>query len=536
MKPVGLGEPAPDPSEKILLRGGVVYDGTGSPPLAASVAVAGGRVIGIGRFDTDGWQVVDVDGLAIAPGIVDMHTHSDVSVLSHPACVSAIGQGITTQVVGHCGFSAAPTDARTRRTLVEEEPVFGFPHPEESGLWGWDDVDGYLAAVEESMPATNIATLTGHNTIRRLVLGSEERGPTPDELDLMAKHVSEGLLEGAVGFSTGLSYAPGMYADTHELAVLARQAGTFGRRYHTHMRYGDLTTRESLLEAIETARVADVALNVSHLYPGRKDPHDEAGRLLDLIEGAARDTEVTFDLTLFRRGGGAWLQGLPGWARAGGLEATRARISDPGDRRRMLDAVGSRDDWDDQLVVKVNSPRNSHLVGRSIGEIARERGKDPASTALELVTEDGQFWIAPTIKRQEDLDLLLAHPACVPVTDGMAADPVAHASLGLMPKTFGTFALLFGDYVRRRRVLTLTEAIRRVTSLAADRVGLDDRGTLVAGKAADIIVFDPEEIDNRATDHRPGQRPAGIRHVIVNGRFAMFDGQFTGDRAGRALR
>lgn len=516
-----------------------MYDGTGAAPFRGSIAIRDGRIVATGEsLDWSNGAAVDLDGLAIAPGIVDLHTHSDVAALSSPDCVSAIGQAITTQVVGHCGFSAAPTDEHTRRTLVAEEPVFGFPHPGgDAELWGWTDVASYLDAVDATRPATNIATLVGHNTIRRLVAGSSAGHLDAEAVGRMVRHVELALEQGAAGFSTGLSYAPGMFAPIEELAELAAAAGRAGRRYHTHMRYGDLTTRESLVEAIETARRSDTALNVSHLYPGRADPPDEAERLLELVDDANRDgIEVTFDLTLFRRGGGAWVQGLPGWARAGGLEETRRRIADRRDRALLVEAIRRRRDWDDQLVVKVNTPENAHLVGRTIGELARARGEEPAITALSLVVEDGQFWVSPTIKRQDDLDVLLSHPSCIPVTDGMAAHPVDHASLGLMPKTFGTFPLLFGDYVRRRRVLSLPEAVRRVTSASASRAGLTGRGVLTAGGAADLMVFDPDEIDNRATDQEPSTPPAGLRHVMVNGSWALFAGQLTGVRSGEALR
>ncbi len=247
---------------------------------------------------------------------------------------------------------------------------------------------------------------------------------------------------------------------------------------------------------------------------------------------------MTFDLTLFRRGGGAWLQSLPVWARDGGLAATVERIRDDATRQQLiaeLRRLNQGRNWDDDLIVKVNRPENAGLVGRSVGAVAAERGVEPAAAALSLVVEDGQFWIAPTIKRQPDLDLLLRQSICVPVTDGMAAHPERHAHLGLMPKTFGTFPLLFGSYVRERGILELAEAVSRVTSLPADRMGLSDRGRLAAGCRADIVVFDPATIANRATDARPGAPPAGVHHVMVNGAWAVRDGKLTSERNGEVL-
>ncbi|MFC2176910.1 amidohydrolase family protein [Actinomycetota bacterium] len=530
-------------SDRLALYNGTVIDGSGAPPFVGSVAIENGRISAIGpEAELRGGPSLDVGGLAVSPGFIDMHTHSDVSVLSDPDCVSAVGQGVTSQIVGHCGFSAAPTNELTRSSLAAEEPVFGFPARDgvSPGEWGWAGVGDYLEAVAAAQPRTNIGTLVGHNTVRRLVIGTDNRPATATEVGRMADLVGEGLDDGALGVSSGLSYVPGVFAGRDELISLARVASSRGRRYHTHMRYGESSVRESLLEALETARRGDCPVNVSHLYPTTADDLGAAPELLELIETArGGGVDVTFDLTLFRRGGGAWLQSLPLWARDGGVAATVERIRDRATRQQLITEVQLRyqeRDWDDDLIVKVNRPENAGLVGRSIGAVAAERGVDPAVAALSLVAEDGQFWIAPTIKRQPDLDLLLRQSTCVPVTDGMAAHPERHAHLGLMPKTFGTFPLLFGDYVRERGVLELAEAVSRVTSLPADRMGLSDRGRLAAGYRADIVVFDPATIANRATDVRPGLPPAGVHHVMVNGAWAVRDGKLTSERNGEVLK
>ncbi len=527
----------------LVLENGTVIDGSGARAFVGSVAIENGRISAIGaEAEFRDAPSLDVGGLAVSPGFIDMHTHSDVSVLSDPDCVSAVGQGVTSQIVGHCGFSAAPTDEFTRSSLRAEEPVFGFPPGDgfPSGEWGWQAVGDYLAAVAAARPRTNIGTLVGHNTIRRLVVGTENRPATASEIGRMADLIGESLDAGALGVSSGLSYVPGVFASREELTSLARAAAKRERRYHTHMRYGELSVSESLREAIETARHADCRVNVSHLYPTTADEPGEADKLLDLIEAATDGgAGVTFDLTLFRRGGGAWLQSLPLWARDGGVAATVDRIRNRATRRRLiteLRRLNQGRDWDDDLIVKVNRPENAGLVGRSIGAVAAERDLEPAAAALSLVVEDGQFWIAPTIKRQRDLDLLLRQSSCVPVTDGMAAHPERHAHLGLMPKTFGTFPLLLGDYVRERGVLELEEAVSRVTSMPAERMGLSDRGRLAPGYRADIVVFDPATIANRATDARPGLPPAGVHHVMVNGTWAVRDGKLTSERSGEVLK
>lgn len=517
-----------------------VIDGTGAPAFEGSLVIDGGRVSEVrrGRHLPDlasGATVVDVGDAVVTPGFIDLHTHSDVSLLSEPGCISAIGQGVTTQVVGHCGFSAAPVNDVTKERITLEEPVFGFPGVD----WSWEDMRGYLAAVDRARPATNVATLVGHNTVRRLVMGGAGRAARPDERDAMVGHLRDALSDGAAGVTTGLSYSPGFFADAEELAAVAGAAASYGRRYHTHMRYGELGVRGSLEEAIATARAADVPLNVSHLYPGMQDPGDEAQRLIGMLEVARQEgLETSFDLTVFQRGGGAFVQSLPGWAREGGLEGTVAMIEDRTSRERLakeLATAQAQRDWDDALIVKVNDVRNAGLLNRSIGAIARERAVPPEQAALDLIVEDGQFWIAPVIKRQQDLDLLISHPSCIPITDGMAAHPVTHRDLGVMPKTFGSFPLVLGSYVRERGVLRLEEAIERMTRLPAERVGLEGRGTIAAGGAADLVVLDPDRIANRATEDDPVAPPDGIVHVIVGGRFALRDGVVTGQRDGRAL-
>ena len=522
-----------------VLRRATIHDGTGAPAIIGDLAIDAGRIVSVGvPVEEDrAHESIDVRGLAVAPGFIDLHTHSDVSLLSEPGCISAIEQGITTQAVGLCGFSAGPLSPASLRGMIDEEPVFAFPDV----AWDWTTIGGYREAVAAARPATNVTTFVGHNTLRRLVIGGADRPPTPAELDRMRGLVGEAIDQGARGFTTGLSYAPGLFAAVDELAALAAVAAERGLMYHTHMRYGALDVRGSVAEALETAERAGVILNISHLYPRANQPPEEADAILGTLDDArARGIEVTFDLTIFPRGGGAWVQSLPGWARDGGAAATASIIREPESRARLIADLDHAtdfwlDDWDDQVICKVNRPENAHLSGRSIGEIARERGQDPMDTALDLVLEDGQFWIAPTIKDQGHLDRLIASPLCVPIGDGFANHPTKHAAYGLMPKSFGTFPLVLGSYVRDRGVLAAPDAIRRITSEPARRLGLADRGTIAPGLAADLVVYDPATIANRATEADPAARPAGIERVMVNGAWAVVEGRATGERAGRSL-
>lgn len=524
----------------LVIRNATRHDGTGAPASHGDIGIDGGRIV---AFDGPiaegaGRDEVDAGGRVVAPGFVDLHTHSDVSLLSEPGCISAIEQGVTTQAVGLCGFSAGPVGPDSLARLVEEEPVFAFP----GVAWDWTTIGGYREGVERARPATNVTTFVGHNSLRRFVVGSANRPPTADELGRMVDLIGEAIDQGARGFTTGLSYAPGLFATTDELVTLAGAAAARGRPYHTHMRYGPEGVVASVQEALETAERSGVELNISHMYPHADRAPEAADELLELLDDArARGLDVTFDLTVFPRGGGAWVQSLPEWARDGGQAGTAAVIRDPGSRARLVAYLEGPDvdwwmaDWDDQLICKVNRPELADLAGRSIGEIARERGQAPMDTALDLVLEDGQFWIAPTIKSQDHLDRLIASPLCVPIGDGFAHHPERHRAYGIMPKSFGTFPLVLGSYVRDRGVLALPDAIRKITSEPARRLGLTDRGRLAEGLAADLVIFDPATVANRADGADPAARPAGIDRVMVNGRWVVAAGAATGERTGAVL-
>ena len=530
-------------SVDVAIVNGRIVDGTGAPAFHGTILVEGDR-LRVLRGPTppsiEGAEVVDARGLVVAPGIVDLHTHSDVSNLSEPGAISAIEQGVTTQVVGLCGFSAGPVRPETLATMIQEEPVFGFPDVP----WDWTTIGGYRESVDRIGVATNTVTLLGHNTLRRSVMGGAERAPTPDELRQMQDEMRRAFDEGARGFSTGLTYAPGLFATTDELVELTRVAAERGVPYHTHMRVVELPISKPVHEALETAERSGVELEISHLYPTPIDPPDEAETIISMIEAArARGVRVTWDVTVFPRGGGAWAQYLPAWVRAGGAAATTERLRDPSLRARIrggIEASGwlewSPGGFDDELIVKVSRPETRWMAGRSIGGIARERGADPLDTALDLLIEDPQFWTGTISKRQSDLDRMIAHPLGIPVTDGMAAHPIKHRDLGIMPKTFGSFPQILGRYVREARVMTLEAAVAKVTSVAAGRAGLADRGVLADAKAADLFIFDPDTIANRATDvEEPTARPAGIERVMVNGQWAVIGGAATGERPGRAL-
>lgn len=516
-------------------------DGEGGPPTIGDICLDGGRLLAVGgAWPGEAMQVIDVGGRVVSPGFIDLHTHSDVSLLSSPGAISAVEQGITTQQVGLCGFSAAPIAKRPPADSVDD-PIFGFPDVPIT----WSSLSEYRDLLEAARPATNVAMLVGHNTVRREVMGLNDRQPDETDMRAMARAVEEALDAGARGLSTGLTYPPGAYAEREEIVRLAELIGDRGM-YHTHMRYARHgqpgAVMSSLQEAIDTANQARVRLNVSHLYPHPGDTEDEAGRLLDKIDAARHDgIDVAFDVTVFTRGGGAFAQQLPRWAKSGGGNAIKGLLTDPSLRRRLFDEMTGPDvpawklDWGDRIVVKTASHQLAAMVGHSLSDLAARQGRHPLDVAFDLLLEDPQVWMAASSKRQADLDTMLTHSLAVPITDGLSAHPQLHRAQGLMPKTFGTFPHFFGRYVRDQSVVSLSDGIRRATKLPAERMGLHDRGRLLPGLAADVVVFDPTSIANQAGDSTPWMRPTGVEHVFVNGVHTVSDGAATGRRAGQVL-
>ena len=524
----------------LLVRGGRVIDGTGGPWFRADVAVVGDRIVAMGHLEgREAARVIDAAGLFVTPGFVEEHSHSDVTVLVDPHAQSASRQGITTLVVGLCGMSAAPVTDGIREEYRRAAPLFDFDGYE----WTWESMGGYLDAVRAAWPSVNIAVLAGHMPVRTLANGGAERPATPDERSEMRKTVERALEEGARGFSTGLTYQHTTFADTEEIVETAKALKGYGFAYHTHMRNQAAGLFDSLREAVEIVERAGCPLVVSHLYPvGR--PHwgqaEEAIRILE--EARDRGVEVGYDVTPWLRGGGPLAQNVPKWAREGGLDAMLDRLRDDDLRPRIAAELATwrgdldEDDWCDYLVYHTGKQKNETWIGRSIGEIAEERGLRPGETAMLMLAEDDAgFWIAPTIKSEPDVDALIKHPMGVPVADALALSPEGPLANKDRPNAYGTFPRVLGRYVRERGVLTWEEAVQKMTSIPANRLGLWDRGVLRPGLAADIVVFDPETVIEKADYDNPQQYPEGIPWVVVNGRVTVALDGHTGARAGKVL-
>ncbi len=518
----------------LLLQGGIVYNGQGGEPVRADVAVTGDRITGIGDLaGTPAGKILDVTGLAVSPGFIDIHTHSDFSLLLNRPMRSSVAQGVTLEVVGNCGVSIG---------LMDSKDVFAQERrwAERGGMTvDWNRLSGYLRRIDDGGLGCNVMTLAGHGTIRKAVLGFENRAPTPSELGQMQAILARALEDGAVGFSTGLEYLPGGYAEVAEqaaLALVAREAGGF---YATHIRNEGDTLVESVQEAIEVAERAQVALQLSHHKAEGRQNWGKVAITLPLMQAArARGLDVLTDqypYTAFMTSLAVIL--FPAWANDGTASDTLACVRDADTRARILAHINAANwDWNVLQVGVARGRRNAQ--GLPFTELGAREGKSPAEAALDLYSDEEGFVSAVHFAMSEDdVEAILRDPHTMIGSDGVANDPASLlAEDKTHPRSYGTFPRVLSRYVRDREVVSLSEAVRRMTGLPAQRLGLPDRGTLMVGSKADITVFNAATVHDDATFDDPHRFPSGIAHVVVNGRLAQEGGVQTDVLSGHVLR
>jgi N-acyl-D-amino-acid deacylase len=523
----------------IALRGGMLVDGTGAPPRRGDVGVQNGRIVTLGKLDgLEAADTLDISGFVIAPGFIDIHSHSDATLLVDPRARSSIAQGVTTEVVGNCGHAPAP--------LVNPadvpDLVFGY-NP--ALRVDWTTVAGYLDTLERIQPAVNVATLAGHIPLRLAALGRAPRAATPAELDHMAHLLEEAFDAGAFGFSSGLEYPLGLACTTEELVVLASATGRLGGYYAIHTRDRDFKSVEAFDEAFDVGRRAEVPLQVSHLTPRYGAPPDAAKRALQAIDDArARGDDVSCDQHTRLHGLTKVVTMLPPTALEGGTPELLRRLRDPAVRAEYrafpqpLFKMGLMNEW--ERIALFEARHSPEWVGRDFKAIGEERGQHPLDALMDILIEAGDdapnVLMTGLVHIEEELEQTFIHPTCMPESDAtaLATDgPLASQSF-LGAYTWATYYLR--RFVRERAALSLEEGIHRLTQLPARRLGVADRGVVREAACADLVVFDPDTIAERGTVRAPNQYATGVQHVLVNGRFAMRDGAFTRDRAGAVLR
>lgn len=527
----------------LLLRGGIVVDGSGGPPYRADVAVSDGRIAAVTKSRTmRAPEVLDVRGLVVAPGFIDLHTHSDLAIFACPGAHNSLTQGVTTEVVGNCGSSAAPKLGEGRASVDEEARSLGVSAR-------WRTFGEYLKAVARCRPAVNVAALVGHAQLRTAVLGFEQRRPTSAEQREMEGLLHSALQEGALGFSTGLFYAPSGYAEVDEIVGLARQVAVRGGVYATHLRHEGRAVEAAVEEALEAARRSGVRLEISHHKSAGRRNWGLVRRTLARIRRARREgAEVGVDVHPYR----AWHTDLsallPPWVHEGGDPALLARLGDPGMRAKIAeDLKEATEEWENSIAEDgwrlleyhtAPTPQLRQYEGLRLSTVARRRRQRPLEAFFDLLQEGRAAGEVIGFDMAEaDVQRVLADPLSVVASDGWTSSwegPLSRR--GIHPRAFGTFPRILGRYVRRLQLLSLGSAIRKMTGEPARRLGLRDRGLIRPGWRADLVVLDPQRVGDRATYRSPRRPAAGILHVIVGGAMVLRDGALTGIRAGVVLR
>ena len=515
-----------------ILCHGTVIDGTGGEPVRADVGIFGERIAAVGDLSAaHGANLIDATGLYVTPGFIDIHTHSDLSVLYTPGMESSLAQGVTSEVVGNCGFSLG---------LAREEDVFALERrslERGSVTMTWNTLDGFLRRVEDSGIAINIATLAGHGTLRKRVMGLAERLPTPDELTALQRELADAMAAGAIGLSSGLEYVPGMYGDVAELTALAKVAAEAGGFYATHLRSEGDTLEESVAEAIAVAAGAGIPLQLSHHKAEKPQNWGKIVRTLAIVDAAReRGEDVLLDqypYTAFQTG--LATIALPPWAVGGTPQAIAERLRDS-QTRSLARAAMPVVQW--EAVEIATCPAHREYQGFNVAALAAAAGKDPRDWTLDLLAE-GDGWVSAAYfaLSEEDVERVLSDPRVMIGSDAVAATIDGPMSAERPhPRTYGTFARVLSRYVREKGVLSWPEAIRRMTSLPAQRLNWSDRGRLTENAIADITIFDPKTIHDAATFAAPHAYAVGVHSVFVAGTLAWSNGVATNARAGKVMR
>ena len=526
--------------KSVVFTNALIIDGLGSDPVLGDILVVGDIIKEIREPDSNvhADRCIDVAGLVLAPGFIDMHSHSDIQILSAPDHTAKLTQGVTTEVLGQDGLSYAPVNDETLATLRtqlkgwNDDPV-GFD-------WNWRSVGEYLDRLDGNT-AVNTAYLVPHGTLRMLVMGNQARLATAEELAQMCEILRRGLDEGAVGLSAGLTYVPGMYADTEELVELCRVVAEYGGYFCPHHRNYGSNVIAAYRECIEIAKSSGVALHLAHAHLSFEVNRTRLAELIEVFDEATSEgIDFTFDSYPYLAGMTTLMSQLPSWAQSGSVEQQMARLSDTHERSRIIDALdvsgsdghqGLTVDWQTVRVVGVShAPELSWIVGMNFAEAARQVGTEPSDFCLDVLiaTYLGASCVI-FMGFENHVQALMTHPAHTVGSDGILVGDRPH------PRSWGTFTRMLQTYVREEEVLSLPVCIQHMTSAPARRLGLRDRGRIVEGARADLVVFDPATVRENGTYERPRVRSQGIIHVMVNGEFALENGEVTGVRSGRVV-
>jgi dihydroorotase len=524
----------------LTVRNGRIVDGTGNPWFYGDVGIKDGVIVSVGRVAQGSEKTIDVRGKVISPGFIDGHCHSDLMVLDDPLSEIKLQQGVTTEVLGNCGVTPTPF-AQENLDLLRSyvEPVLGKTERE----WSWETVDSYVDSLLEVKPSLNVASYVGHGALRIAVMGFENRLASTEDLNRMKRLLEQGLQAGAVGLSLGLMYAPGSYTSKEELAelcsVLPRYDGVLG----THIRGEGKSLISSIEEVIRLAETCGVSLQISHLKAAGRSNWGSVTAAMELVEDArSRGLDVACDVYPYTAGSTTLTTLLPPWALEGGVPRALERLRAPASRERIKEELGyEHDGWDNLLastgwasvyISSLSKGRGANLEGKQLAEISESRGIEPADCMMDLLLEqDGKVSIVFFHMAESDVNQVVRWDRSL-----IASDSLHDQAEKPHPRLYGTFPHVLAKYVREKKLLTLEEAIRKMTSFPARRFRLGKQGLLAPGYAADLVTFDPDEISDTATYDDPKRFPEGISFVLVNGAIAVESGVHRGSRAGRVIQ
>ncbi|MEE9274267.1 MAG: D-aminoacylase [bacterium] len=523
---------------ELIFREATIYDGSGGEPYTGDLAVDGETISAAGpRLEGSARREIDARGLALAPGFVDIHGHSDYYLLINPTAEAKVRQGVTTDVGGNCGYAAAPIggeEIEERRRSYREQFDLSLP---------FSDLDGHLGLLESTGISVNYVALVGHNTVRASVMGGSARRATADDLAAMERMVEEGMSQGAFGLSTGLVYAPACFADRAELTALCRVSARHGGLLATHMRSEGDELLESIEEVASTAKEAGLPLQISHLKTAGERNWDKLDRALDLIEQArARGQDITCDRYPYVASNTHLSALLPNWVHDGGLKEKTARLRDPAARERIrAEILKSHPEpayWERIIVSRVLTEENRALEGLTLAQAAARRGAAPVEAMMDLLAEEKlNVEILLFMMSEENMRRIMGLPFVMVGSDSGALTHLPPLGSGHPhPRNFGSFPAVLGNLARDEGLFPLAEAVRKMTSDPCRKLGIRDRGRLAAGMKADIVLFDPARVRDRSSYAEPIAYPAGIEMVLVNGTAVVEEGAHTGARPGRALR
>lgn len=528
-------------STTLLFAGGTVVDGLGGAPYAGDVLISGTAITGIyppGSAPAAD-RIVDISGHCIAPGFIDMHTHSDLQILVNPDHTSKLSQGVTTEVLGQDGLSYAPVNDETLAELRKQ--IKGWNDDPAGFDWSWRSVAEYLARLDGRI-AVNAAYLIPHGNLRMLVMGNAPRLATPAELEEMKALLRKGMEEGGVGLSTGLSYVPAIFSDTDELVELCKVVAEYDGFYCPHHRNYGSDALGGYAECFEIARRSGVALHLAHTHLSFEANRGKLPQLLKMFDAAiAEGIDLSFDSYPYLAGMTTLFSQLPGWALSGSGDEQMARLRDPATRAKIIEALevtgsdghqGMTVNWDAvHLTGTPGAPELEWMMEGSLADAARKLGRPPAEVCLDLlISTDRAVTAVFFIGIEEHVRAIMQRDEHTVGSDGILVGDRPH------PRSWGTFPRILETYVREEKVLTLEEAVRHMTSAAADRLRLKDRGRIAPGAVADLVIFDKDKVSATATYQNPRQAATGILHVLVNGTFALENGTITHSRTGRVLK